>query len=211
MAPTAHKERTRMDDLPAADPAVLDALFLEAHTCYKFSDREVPDDLLGRIYDVARVGPTSSNGSPMRVIFVKSAEGKARLMPGVRPNNVPKVESAPVTAVFGIDQEFYEHFDRLAPHAIDRIANYRKDKDLAQRASFRNATLQAAYFLVMARAHGLSCGPMSGFLHDVVDDTFFEGGHRVKSNFLMNIGYPAEGAFRPRGYRFGFDEVCEII
>lgn len=195
---------------PSVDPDALDVLFLSARTHYRFSDRDVPDDLLKQIYDIARMGPTSGNCCPMRVIFVKSAEGKARLLPGVRPGNVDKVKSAPVTAIFGFDLAFYEHIDRLAPHAIDRIANYRNDPDLAHRASFRNATLQASYFMIGARAFGLDCGPMSGFLHDVVDEEFFAG-QTVKSNFLMNIGYGLHEGIHERAFRFEFDEVCSII
>lgn len=198
------EERQLLDD------NALDLLFRDARTYYRFSDREVPDALLRQIYDIARLGPTSSNGSPMRAIFVKSEEAKQRLLPGVRPNNIEKVKSAPVTAIFGFDLAFYERFDRLAPHAIDRIQNFRNDPDLAHRAAFRNATLQAAYFLILARGHGLDCGPMSGFLHDVVDNEFFAG-QTVRANFLMNIGYGHEEGTRPRQYRFEFDEVCEII
>lgn len=199
-----------MNDLPAADGSVLEQLFLGARTHYRFSDRAVPDDLLRQIYDIARMGPTSGNGCPMRAVFVKSPEAKARLLPGLRPGNVDKVKSAPVTAIFGFDLAFYEHLDRLAPHNLDRIEVYRKDTDLSYRASFRNATLQAAYFLVVARAFGLDCGPMSGFLHDVVDAEFFAG-TTVKSNFLMNIGYGVPDGIKPRSFRFAFDEVCTVL
>lgn len=188
----------------------LEKVFLSARTYYRFSDRDVSDALLKSIYDTARMGPTSSNGCPMRVVFVKSAEAKSRLMPGLKPKNIEKVMSAPVTAIFGFDLAFYEHFDRLAPHAVANAANYINDPDLKLRAAFRNGTLQAAYFLVVARAHGLNCGPLSGFFHDVVDAEFFAG-TQIKSNFLMNLGYGEEESVRPRGYRFDFDEVCSIL
>jgi len=203
-----------MSQVPAAFPPLndetLNVLFREARTFYKFADREVADELLKRIYDVARMGPTSNNSSPMRVVFVKSPEGKARLMPGIKPKNVDKVISAPVTAVFGFDLRFYDHFSKLAPHAVESAENYIKDPDLKLRAAFRNGTLQAAYFLILARGFGLQCGPMSGFLHDVVDETFFAG-TEIKSNFLMNIGYGLPESVRPRGYRFSFEEACEIV
>jgi len=199
-----------MNAASALDQRVLDQLFLEARTHYRFSDRDVPDDLLRKIYDIARIGPTSGNNCPMRVIFVKSPQGKKRLLPGMRPGNVDKVKSAPVTAIFGYDLAFYEHLPRLAPHTVERMEVFRNDPELTHRASFRNATLGAAYFLILARAHGLNCGPMSGFLHDVVDEEFFAG-TTVKSNFLMNIGYGLDDGIKPRLYRFGFDEVCSII
>lgn len=141
-----------MTKLPMVDVETLGILFLKARTHYRFSDKAVPDDLLKHIYDIARMGPTSGNCCPMRVIFVKSPEGKARLLPGMRPGNVDKVKSAPVTAIFGFDLAFYEHIGRLAPHATERIETYRNDPDLAYRASFRNATLQASYFMTVARA-----------------------------------------------------------
>ncbi|MDP2410026.1 MAG: malonic semialdehyde reductase [Pseudolabrys sp.] len=203
------------DPRPIAIPSdqneeLLDLVFRNAHTYYRFSNREVPDALLRDIYEATKFGPTSGNGSPMRVVFVKSPEAKARLMPGIKAGNVPKVESAPVVAIFGLDLDFARHFDRLSPHdATEKIATYQADEALNYRASFRNATLQAAYFMIGARAMGLHCGPMSGFHHDIVDEIFFAG-TAVKSNFLMNIGYGLEQSVRPRAFRFAFDEVCQI-
>ncbi len=170
----------------------------------------MPDALLREIWNIARMGPTSTNGSPMRVVFVKSEEAKERLRPGIKPGNIDKTMAAPVTAITAFDLEFYEKFDRLAPYATDRIAAYREDPDLAHRAAFRNATLQAAYFLIVARAKGLDCGPMSGFLHDVVDDAFFAG-TSLRSNFLINLGYGDPAVLFPRQYRLAFCEACSII
>ncbi|MBR9764861.1 MAG: malonic semialdehyde reductase [Rhodobacteraceae bacterium] len=190
--------------------AALRAIFLEARTHFAWQDRAVPDALLREIWDVARMGPTSTNGSPMRVIFVKSDAARERLKPGIKPGNLAKTMAAPVTAITAFDLDFYENFDRLAPYATDRIAAYREDPDLAYRAAFRNATLQAAYFMIVARAKGLDCGPMSGFLHDVVDETFFAGTN-LKSNFLINLGYGDPSVLFPRQYRFAFDEACSVI
>lgn len=188
----------------------LRAVFLEARTHFAWQEREISDDLLRDIWDVARMGPTSTNGSPMRVVFVKSKAAKERLLKGLKPGNVDKTMAAPVTAITGFDLEFFERFDKLAPYALDRIAAYRDDPDLAYRAAFRNATLQAAYFMIVARAKGLDCGPMSGFFHDVVDEAFFAG-TSVKSNFLINLGYGDPGVLFPRQYRFAFDEACLIM
>ena len=190
-------------------PDALRTIFLDARTHFAWKDREVADGLLREIWDIARMGPTSTNGSPMRVVFVKSKAAKERLLKGLKPGNVDKTMAAPVTAITGFDLEFFESFDRLAPYATGRIAAYREDPNLAYRAAFRNATLQAAYFMIVARAKGLDCGPMSGFLHDVVDDAFFAG-TSVKSNFLINLGYGDPSVLFPRQYRFAFEEACHI-
>lgn len=185
-------------------------LFIDARTHFAWQPRTVPEPLLRDIWRIARMGPTSTNGSPMRVVFVTSDAGRERLRPGLKPGNIDKTMAAPVTAITGFDLKFYEHFDRLAPYAMDRIDTYRNDPDLAYRAAFRNATLQAAYFMIVARAHGLDCGPMSGFHHDVVDGTFFAGSD-IRSNFLINLGYGNPDVLFPRQYRFEFDEACSII
>lgn len=187
----------------------LRAVFLDARTHFAWQDRGVSDDLLREIWDVARMGPTSTNGSPMRVVFVKTKAAKERLLKGLKPGNVDKTMAAPVTAITGFDLDFFECFDRLAPYATNRISAYREDPDLAYRAAFRNATLQAAYFMIVARAKGLDCGPMSGFLHDVVDEEFFSNTN-IKSNFLINLGYGDPSVLFPRQYRFAFNEACRI-
>jgi 3-hydroxypropanoate dehydrogenase len=191
------------------DAAGLETLFLEAHTYYSWLDKPVSAAQLRQVYDLARMGPTSGNCCPMRIVFVRTPEGRERLKPGLRPGNVDQTMSAPATAIIGTDMEFYRHIPQLAPHAVARIAVYEADQDLAQRAAFRNATLQGAYLIMAARSLGFDCGPMSGFLHDVVDEEFFAG-TSVKSNFLINIGYGNPASVRSRGYRFDFDEVCQI-
>ncbi len=190
--------------------AALDAIFRQARTHYAWLDRPVPEGLLRQVYDLARMGPTSGNCNPMRVVFVTTPEGKERLRPGLKPGNVDKTMAAPATAIVGTDMAFYRHIPRLAPHNADRVKVYEEDPDLTYRAAFRNATLQGAYLIVAARALGLDCGPMSGFLHDVVDREFFAG-TAVRSNFLINIGYGDPKGLRPRADRFAFDEVCRIV
>ena len=53
-------------------------------------------------------------------------------------------------------------------------------------------------------------GRMSGFDNAGVDKEFFAGTD-VKSNFLCNVGYGDPAALRPRGPRFAFDEIAQII
>jgi 3-hydroxypropanoate dehydrogenase len=205
--------KTAMDqvlDRLGLDGAGLDTIFREARTHYTWTGRPVSESLLRQIYELARMGPTSGNCNPMRVVFVTTPEGKERLRPGLKPGNVDKTMAAPATAIIGADMEFYRHIPRLAPHNADRVKVYEEDPDLTYRAAFRNATLQGAYLIMAARALGLDCGPMSGFLHDVVDEEFFAG-TAVKSNFLINIGYGDREKLRPRGDRFAFDEVCRFV
>jgi len=187
----------------------LDHLFFDARTHYFWQPRPVPKHLLVKIYEAARMGPTSGNGSPLRAVFLTSTEAKQRLLPALRPGNVDKTMTAPVTAVLGFDTMFFKHFDRLAPYAKGREETYLADPELAYRAAFRNGTLQGAYLIIAARALGLDCGPMSGFDHGIVDEAFFSG-TAIRSNFLLNLGYGDSRKLFPRQFRFEFDEVCTI-
>jgi 3-hydroxypropanoate dehydrogenase len=205
--------QTAMDTVMTAEHARrehIDLLFLNARTHYNWLDRPVPDALLREVYDVARMAPTSANGSPARIIFVKSPEAKDKLRPCLKPGNVDKTMTAPVTAILGYDLDFFEHFDRLAPFNKDIRGRYLADADLVQRAAFRNSTLQGAYLILAARALGLDCGPMSGFDHEAIDEAFFPSG-RIKSNFLINLGYGNPEKLCPRQFRFPFEEVCTIL
>lgn len=192
---------------PVPDSA-LDALFLSARTHNAWLDRPVDDALLRRLYEICRMGPTSANCSPMRVVFVTSPDAKEKLRPALSQGNLAKTMAAPATAIIAYDMRFYEHLPKLFPHTDARPWFEGKDEVIAQTA-FRNGSLQGAYLMLAARALGLDCGPMSGFDNATVDAAFFPDG-RFRSNFLCNLGYGDDGALFPRSPRFAFDEACTI-
>lgn len=189
--------------------AVLEQLFLEARTFNAFLSRPIEDVLLQRVYNLARMAPTSANCSPARLVFVKSAAAKAKLEPTLMEMNRVKTMAAPVTVIVGMDEAFYEHLPKLFPHT-DAKSWFVGNQALIESTAFRNATLQGAYLILAARSLGLDCGPMSGFDNAMVDEVFFQGS-TVKSNFLINLGYgDASRDLFPRGPRFEFAEVCRI-
>ena len=187
----------------------LDLLFRDARTHKVWLDRPVPDDLLRRVYDLARLGPTSANCSPMRVLFLTSREAKERLRPALSAGNVDKTMQAPVTAIIGHAVDFYDELPRLFP-AADMRVHFAGKPEFAAATAFRNGSLQGAYLMLAARALGLDCGGMSGFDNAKVDAEFFPDG-RVKSNFLCNLGHGDASKLTPRGPRLSFDEACRIL
>ena len=187
----------------------LDQLFRHARTFNAWLPRDVSDEQLRQLYDLAKFGPTSANASPMRLVFVKSKQAKAKLEPFLSEGNRAKTMEAPVTAIIATDHEFYEKLPRLFPHA-DARSWFVGNQPMIDATAFRNGTLQGAYVLLAARAIGLDCGPMSGFDQAGVDAAFFAG-TAVKSNFLINIGYgDASRNLFPRSPRLAFDEACTI-
>lgn len=188
---------------------VLDQLFRQAHTANAWQDRAVDDGILKEIYDVMKHGPTSANGCPLRIVFVKTKQEKEKLKATLSPDNVEKMMTAPVTALFAQDMQFYDHLPFLYPQADARSWFAGREKVIVDTA-LRNSSLQAAYFMVMARAFGLDCGPMSGFDEEKVNAVFFPEG-RFRINFICNLGYGAESGFHPRNPRFAFEDVCKIV
>lgn len=187
----------------------LDQLFRTARTYNAFLPKEVTDEQLHALYELAKFGPTSANSSPMRLVFVKSAQAKEKLKPFLSDGNRAKTMVAPVTAIVANDHAFYEKLPQLFPHA-DARSWFVGDQPKIDTTAFRNATLQGAYVIIAARALGLDCGPMSGFDNAGVDEAFFAG-TTIKSNFLINIGYgDASRDLFPRSPRLAFDEACRI-
>ena len=187
----------------------LNLLFREARTHSAWLAEPVDDDLLRRVYDLARMGPTSANACPMRVVFVKSAAAKEKLKPHLAPGNVAKTMAAPVTAVIGMDLRFFDKLPFLYPPADAKSwFEHRPEADLRVEA-LRNSSLQGAYFILAARALGLDCGPMSGFDNAGVDAAFFDG-TTVKSNFLCNLGHGDPAKLHPRSPRLPFEEACRF-
>jgi 3-hydroxypropanoate dehydrogenase len=199
-----------MEERPPLDDATLAQLFTEARTFSTWLDRPVDDVTLRRIYDLARLGPTAANSQPMRIVFVRTPEGKARLMPHLDAGNVPKVEGAPVTAIVAFDTSFYAHLGRLYPPWKDAAESIgRRPSEARERMALMNTSLQAGYFILAARSLGLDCGPMGGFNASTLDQTFFPQG-RWRSVLLVNLGYGDRAALKPRNPRFEFDEVCVL-
>jgi 3-hydroxypropanoate dehydrogenase len=188
----------------------LDLLFLDARTQNGWRETPVTDGQLRQIYDIMKMGPTSANSCPARIIFVRTPEAKARLIPALSPGNVDKTKAAPVTAIIGYDTRFYELTPKLFPHRPEMKDNFANNAKLAEVTAFRNGTLQGAYFMLAARAVGLDVGGMSGFDNAKVDAEFFPDG-RVKSNFLCNIGQGDPAKVMVRLPRLDFDEACTVL
>jgi nitroreductase len=191
------------------DDAVLDRLFRTARSIHAFKDTPVSDATLNAMHDLLKWGPTAFNCQPARFVFVRSAAAKARLLPSLSTSNKEKTLKAPVTAIVAYDSQFFEHLPVQFPGPQIKEL-FTGDAGLAETTAFRNSALQGAYLLIGARALGLAVGPMSGFNPDAVNREFFPDG-RYRTNFLANIGYSDDSAPRPRGPRFEFDDVADIL
>lgn len=191
------------------DQSALETLFLSARSHNGWQDKKLPDGIIEDIYDLWKMGPTSANSCPARLVFVQSAEAKERLKACLAAGNVDKSMSAPAVAIIGMDMEFYEKLPELFPHDDARSWFAGNDAKIEENA-FRNSSLQAAYFMLATRSLGLDCGPMSGFDYEKMNQEFFPDG-KVKCNFICAIGYGDESKLFGRLPRLSFDDVCTIL
>jgi|TARA_B100000768_G_scaffold62415_1_gene60454 3-hydroxypropanoate dehydrogenase len=197
------------DNTSSLNEEQLNLLFGEARSMNGWQDKKVSDEMIKSIYELTKMGPTSTNCCPARFKFIKSEDQKELLKEALLPNNIEKVMSSPVIAIIGYDLDFSDNMGKLFPH-MDIAPMYKGNAEFNQATAFRNSSLQGAYFMMVSRALGLDCGPMSGFNNDLVDQTFFKGTN-TKSNFLCCIGYGDPSKIFMRLPRLDFDEVCEIL
>lgn len=192
------------------DSTALEQLFINARTSNGFIDKKVELSTLKDIYELAKFGPTSMNTQPARFIFLTTEEAKARLLPAMSPGNVDKTKSAPVCVIVAFDTQFYEHLPTTFPNKPDAKELFAGNAALSAATATRNSVLGGAYFMIAARAHGLDCGPMSGFDAAKVNAEFFPDG-RLKTEFIINLGYADTSKIFPRNPRLTFEQACQVL
>jgi nitroreductase len=191
------------------DQKSLATIFTDARTYSHWLDKPVTDEQLYRIYDLMKFGPTSSNSCPARIVFVRSPKEKERLVACMAAGNMEKTRKAPVTAIIGMDMEFYEKLPKLFPHA-DARSWFAGKPDAINSNALRNSSLQGAYLMIAARSIGLDCGPMGGFDAEKINEAFFQG-TSIRVNFVCNLGYGDASRLHERLPRLLFDEACAIV
>ncbi|MEU7367018.1 malonic semialdehyde reductase [Streptomyces hygroscopicus] len=193
----------------ALDPAAQDLLFREARTANTFTDEPVTDEQVQAIYDLIKYAPTAFNQSPLRIVLVRSAEARERLVQHMAEGNQPKTASAPLVAILAADNEFHEELPALFPHFPQAKDVFFAERSAREQAAALNASLQAGYFILGVRAAGLAAGPMTGFDPAGVQKEFLDEDHTPL--MVVNIGKPGEDAWFPRGPRLDYGQVITTV
>ena len=193
---------------PLSD-AALDQLFRTARSYNAYLDAPVGPEQIHQLWELMKYGPTSANQLPARLVWCVSAEAKERLAACCSAQNAPKIMSAPVSVIVGMDTEFHEHLPELFPHA-DARSWFTGSAELRQSSAFRNSTLQGAYLIIAARALGLDTGPMSGFDAGAVDQAFFADTPSVRTNFISTLGHGDPASIFDRSPRPPFEKFNRI-
>ena len=195
--------------MTALQADALDQLFRSARSYNHYRDVPVSDADLHAIWALAKMGPTSANMLPARIIWCTSPDAKAKLAALASGTNGPKILAAPVTAIIGTDLDFPDQLPMLFPHA-DARSWYAGKPAMIETAGLRNSSMQAAYVILAARALGFDTGPMSGFDNDKVDAAFFADTN-IRSNLILTLGHGDPATVHERLPRPAFEAYNKIV
>jgi 3-hydroxypropanoate dehydrogenase len=192
--------------LGTLDDAGRATLFTDARTANTFATTRVSDAELSEIWDLAKWPPTAANTQPLRILFVRPGGGRERLVRHMNEGNKAKTASAPAVAVLAVDTRFHEHIPTLLPFRPELKDVFEGNEEMRTGTGTFNATLQAGYFILSIRAHGLAAGPMAGFDAAGIDAEFFPDG-RWHSILVVNIGHPGPEPWFDRLPRLDHEET----
>jgi 3-hydroxypropanoate dehydrogenase len=174
----------------------LDMLFRAPRRPHAWLARPVSDTLLRAVWELVKLGPTSSIGRSARILFVRSDDAKACLAPAVPAEQRASIMTAPIAAIVG------------SPLDRDR-------RPAAPREGALESAYQSAYLMLAARALGLDCRPIWELDSRTVDAAFFPEG-TVGADFLCALGYGDDSQGddtqpSPDEPRHALDEACQIL
>ncbi|MFI9270579.1 malonic semialdehyde reductase [Kitasatospora sp. NPDC052896] len=201
---------TTANDALVLDTAAQDLLFRDARTANTFTDEPVTDEQLQAIYDLVKYAPTAFNQQPLRVVLVRSAEARERLVAQMSDGNKAKTSTAPLVAILAADNEFHEELPTQFPAFPAAKDVFFSERSAREGSARFNGSLQVGYFIIGVRAAGLAAGPMTGFNAEGINKEFFgDGEHSVLA--VVNIGKPGADAWYPRSPRLAYDEVVTTV
>jgi len=181
-------------------------VFTGARTSNSFADTPVSDDELRDIWEMTRFTPTMANTQPLRVVFVRDAAGKARLLPHIAEGNAAKTAAAPVTAILAYDKNWHEEIPNVFPIRPEMKDYFAADEAARHGAGNFSAGLQSGAFILATRAAGLAAGPIAGYDKDGIDAEFFPEGDWT-TLLVVNIGHPGENPWFDRLPRVDADKA----
>lgn len=205
---TSTSQSQSSNDLLALDAAAQELLFTTARTANTFSDEPVSDEQLRAITELAKWPPTMANTNPLRILFVRTSEGKERLIPLMSEGNQAKTATAPVVAVLAADIDFHDKIPELFPIRPEMREGFVADVAGRERLANFNGALQAGYFILGIRAAGLAAGPMLGFDGPGIDREFFSD-RAWKTILVVNIGKPGIDPWFDRLPRLAHEDYVE--
>lgn len=157
--------------------------FANRRTVRKYSNREVPDDLLREMIDAACHAPTTGNMQLYSVVITRSEKGKRALAPA--HFNQPSVEGCNVVMTFCADFNRFEQWCRMR----DAVPGYGNFQSFV--TALLDTALFAQQFCTIAEMHGLGCCYLGTTTYNAPQIAeVLELPDRVVPVTAITVGYP---------------------
>ncbi len=163
----------------------------------KFKNDAIPEEVLNRVLDAARIAPSGHNTQPWRYVIVKDPDLRKRMVPAC--NNQEKVAEAPVLIVA------CGHKLSLDKGRKRNIGGY-----VGEMSFLLDMAIGFTYLTLAARVEGLGTCWIGAFNNTEVKKLVGVP-ERYEVAALTPIGYPADSnAFREPGPRKTMDEIVAV-
>ncbi|WP_062380556.1 malonic semialdehyde reductase [Demequina pelophila] len=182
---------TQTNPAPAftLDDAARRALFLDARSAIAFADRPVDPEVVSRVWDLAKWGPTSQNTQPLRLVVAASQEARSAVIAAAMPGNRPKLERAPLLVVAAHDDRFHDHHELTSPGFPEIHGRFESDPAGRGAIAHGGAMLQLGYVIVALRGEGLAVRPYGGIDRAALTDALLP--EHWRAEVVLGIGHPA--------------------
>jgi len=187
--------------------------------------REISDDKILELLDLANLSPSSFNLQPWKVIVVKNSERKKVLRQCAL--NQPKVEEASVVLIMVADPkaleenrervlDSWQELGYMKPEMREMYAELMKNlygtEDSLRRKIFavKNTALYAMNVMIIAKGLGIDTHPMDGFDEDCIKREFNVPDDKIIP-MLIAVGYLRPGiTLLPRAFRRSIKEFVKF-
>jgi len=187
----------------------------------KFKDKEVEEETLNKIFDLATNAPTAFNLQPYRFIVLDSEEAKEKAINSAIPVN-RWIQYADKIVVLVGDEEIDVNADEMLSHKLEegkideeKAENlremYQRYKNRGEKFMngwlTRNTMIPATFFMLACKNYGIGSCPVRGFSQPKLSEKL--GLKQTERPILLvPIGYPKENE---RNWRRDGEEIFEVI
>lgn len=187
------------------------------------SSRDLDEEILKKIIDLAVLAPSAFNLQPWEIIAVRSPEAKQRLYDAALKQ--PKILAAPVTLIMVGDKDAYTEAndawwymrdvgtpDDKIRGSIEFARNVLYNTEL-KRNNFavRNTSFLCMSLMYAAKYYGVESHAMIGFEEDKIKKEFNIPDNKVVV-LLICLGYFDESkTLYPRLKRRGYEEIVRVV
>lgn len=186
----------------------------------KFTDKEIEEEKLEKIFELTTKAPTAFNLQPYRFIVLDSKQAMEKATSSVIPVN-GWIQYADKIVVLVGDQEIDVNADAVLSHKLEegridneKAENLRKmyadyknrDEEFMTGWLTRNTMIPATFFMLACKTQGIGSCPVRGFSQEQLSEKL-DLKESERPILLFPIGYPKE---EDRNWRRDGEDIFEI-